>query len=929
MRGELVAIDLETTGLNAKSDAIIEVGAARFKDGEIIDRYSTLVNPQRELPSFITQLTGIQPDELTDAPTIETVLPAIQTFVGDAPIIGHNVRFDTGFLYQQGILKHNPCIDTYELASVLMPRTPRYSLGSLTTEIGIDLGQAHRALDDACGAGLLYWYLWKKVLDLPYTILFEIVRAGDGHDWDARAVFEAALRERQSDAESQSSFEQFIADTFESFNGDHKPLGAYDAQKAIDPASVAAFFADDGYLAANLPNYEVRPQQAEMAQLIASSFNQSEHAMIEAGTGIGKSLAYLIPSVLWATQNNERVVVSTNTLNLQDQLLNQDIPVLQNILRIPFRASVLKGRSNYLCLPRMAVMRRRRPMNVDELRIFAKILVWLLESQSGDRNEISLRGSAEYAVWQTLSAEDEDCSVLRCEAEMQGRCPFYKARKNAESAHILIVNHALLFSDAVVENRVLPDYRYAVLDEAHHIEDAATSGLSYRLNEVAVRRRLAELGSVERGLLGDILQSTEQPLPAKEFSRLRGYVTNIADAVRALDVHLRNLFQTIGDFASEIGNLQPNDTAIQIRIVKKLRRHAGFERIREMWHILADFLSGVAEALQNLAELLRRAEKYRINHLHDFISSVTMLAHFLDELHRKFEAFVSGEDDNMIFWLNVGQFSDRLTVHAAPLRVGVMLEEHLWHKKESIILTSATLQTSSGFAYIRDRLYADHIKTIELGSPFNYRENTLVYVPNDIPEPNEKARYQKAVERGIVELAAALEGRVLALFTSYAQLQQTAQAITPRLALGNITVYDQSNGASREALIDSFKSTERAVLLGTRSFWEGVDVPGESLSALVIVRLPFAVPSEPIFAARSETYDNAFNNYAVPEAVLRFRQGFGRLIRSQSDRGIVTIFDRRVLTKKYGANFLEALPDCELQYGTLENLPNVALNWLK
>jgi DNA polymerase-3 subunit epsilon/ATP-dependent DNA helicase DinG len=224
-------------------------------------------------------------------------------------------------------------------------------------------------------------------------------------------------------------------------------------------------------------------------------------------------------------------------------------------------------------------------------------------------------------------------------------------------------------------------------------------------------------------------------------------------------------------------------------------------------------------------------------------------------------------------------------------------------------MTSATLQTRGNFDYIRERLNGEQVATTEVGSPFNYRESTLLYIPNDIPEPNNRNAYQQAVEKGIVELAAALNGRVLALFTSYTQLRQTAQAITPRLALGDIAVYDQSDGTSRQALLEGFTSAQKAVLLGTRSFWEGIDIPGEDLSALVIVRLPFAVPSDPVFAARSETYQNSFNDYAIPDAILRFRQGFGRLIRTSTDRGIVTVFDRRIISKGYGVNFIEALPE--------------------
>ena len=267
-------------------------------------------------------------------------------------------------------------------------------------------------------------------------------------------------------------------------------------------------------------------------------------------------------------------------------------------------------------------------------------------------------------------------------------------------------------------------------------------------------------------------------------------------------------------------------------------------------------------------------------------------------------------------------------MHATPLHVGPLVEEHLWESLETIVLTSATLRSAGNFNYLRERLNGNNLRAVEVGSPFDYRASTLLFVPSDMPEPAQRERYQAAVERGLVELAAALDGGLLALFTSYSQLRQTAQEITPRLALGGIEVLSQSGGSSRSALLQAFREREKAVLLGTRSFWEGVDIPGDDLRALVIVRLPFSVPSDPIFAARSETFVDPFNDYAVPDAILRFRQGFGRLIRSHEDRGIVAVFDRRVLSKRYGQHFLNDLPDCTRVTAPLASLPQEALRWL-
>jgi ATP-dependent DNA helicase DinG len=929
MRGELVAIDLETTGLDPNTDNIIEVGAVRINDGEIVEEFSTLVNPGGNIPQNVTHITGIRTEDVLDAPRINAVLKQITDFVGGAPLVGHNVNFDANFLARHGILKNNLRIDTYDLASVLLPRAPRYNLSSLSALIGIDLESAHRALDDARAAARLYWLLWQKALALPYPTLREIVNAAVGMRWDAFPVFEAALRESARQPGETPDVEAAVLEVFTPEDQENKPLRPNEVIEGMNIALVAGLIEKDGQLAHNLPGYEYRRQQVDMTRTIAEAFNQSQHLLIEAGTGTGKSIAYLVPSIIWSTLNGERVVISTNTINLQEQLIEKDIPALQEALDVPFKAAVLKGRSNYLCPRRLIAIRRRRPTSVDELRTLSKILVWLLESSSGDKGEISFRGPVEHNTWQRLSAEDEGCTLDRCRAIMGGSCPFYKARKSAEASHLIVVNHALLLSDAATDNRVLPDYRYLVLDEAHHLEDAVTNSMSFRLDEATLRRRLADLGGPQKGLLGDLLKLLEGTIPEKELRKMQQFVERISEATGVMEMHISGLFEAIRHFLSDINAGQATEYVSQIRVVPSHRAKASFAQVQATWNVLQQFMEVISEAMRHLTDALSRMEAYDIPSFNDLVNSTSTAGRYLLDVKTQLTAFTTNPDSNMIYWVSIGQDPNyQLSIHAAPLHVGPLVEKYLWQSKDAVIMTSATLRTNGSFEFVRERLNADDVVTAEVGSPFDYQKSTLIYIPNDIPEPNDRQRYQQAVERGLIELAAGLNGRVLGLFTSYSQLRQTAQAITPRLALGNIVVYDQSDGSSRQALLDGFKSTERAVLLGTKSFWEGVDIPGESLSALVIVRLPFAVPSDPVFAARSETYSNSFEEYAVPDAILRFRQGFGRLIRTATDRGIVTIFDRRIISKNYGANFLEALPDCTIQHGTLAKLPEAAQNWL-
>lgn len=937
MRGEIIAVDLETTGLDPLHDAIIEIGLARFRDGKLIDTYETLVNPEHEIPPYITNLTGIRQEDILDAPRIRQILRHIERFVGNTPLVGHNVSFDLGFLRRQDILYGNQLIDTYELAAVLLPTAPRYNLTSLTQQLGIRLVEAHRALPDAIATGELYWALWQRILALPLDTLQEIVTAARSlaDDWQAAAPFIAALEARARTAfdESPRPAKTTPARPFEGLfktPGEpwRPPLTPNEKTTLLDTSYLAGLLEQDGLLAQRLPGYEHRPEQVKMLRAVADSFNYSQHLLVEAGTGTGKSMAYLIPAIYWALQNNQRVVISTDTINLQEQLINKDIPLLRTALKLDFHAAVLKGRGNYLCPRRLAAMRRRQPTTVDELRVYAKVLIWLLDSQSGDRNEINLHGPAEIGAWRHLSAEDEGCTLERCQAQMHGVCPFYVARRNAEAAHILIVNHALLLADVATGNHVLPPYSYLVIDEAHHLEEATTNGLSFRLDHFTLRRQMAELGGLNSGILGDLLTHARGSIPEPYIAQLTEYVENVEESMQAMEHHVNAFFGVILRFLEQTRLLQPSNYVNQVRITDQVRNEPGFATIRAAWKTLSQFTTGIASAINRLAVALNRLADYPIDEYEDIINSISSAGRSMEELHFQLLTFTEEPDANRIYWVEVSQDRTRVSLHSAPLHVGPLVEEHIWRAKDAVVLTSATLQTAGSFDFLRERLQAHDVQTLDVGSPFNYRESTLLYLPTDIPEPDDRNRYQEAVEEAIIQLATAMNGRLMALFTSYTQLRQTAQNITARLAQDDIAVFDQSDGTSRQALLDGFIQTERAVLLGTRSFWEGVDIPGDDLSALVITRLPFAVPTEPVFAARAETFENPFNEYAVPDAILRFRQGFGRLIRTKTDRGIVVILDRRVLSKAYGRAFLNSLPPCTEVRKPLDQLAAEAIAWM-
>ncbi|MBI3764700.1 MAG: DEAD/DEAH box helicase [Chloroflexi bacterium] len=926
----LVALDIETTGLDADSDAIIEIGAVRFKGDRVEDEWSTLVNPSRPLSPFITSLTGINDSMVAGAPRIAQVLPTLTEFVGECDIVGHNVKFDLGFIRKKGALRHNDGIDTFDLASVLVPTAGRYSLASLGAALGIPLPATHRALDDARVTYRLYRALVQKGRELPLNLLAEITNLGqEVENWGAGVAFEEALRARLKEKVGRA------AHGTPSLFGEppplSKPVKPNPEIKPLDVTALARILEEDGAFAHAFPHFEHRPQQVEMLRRVARAFSEKKHLMVEAGTGTGKSLAYLIPAIQWAVQNGERVVVSTNTINLQDQLINKDVPDLREALEVDFHAAVLKGRSNYICPRRFEALRKHGPKNADEMRLLAKLLVWLStgsNEQRGDRASLTLSGPGETGAWSRLSAEDEGCTTDRCAEQMSGICPFYRARRAAEAAHVLIVNHALLLADVALENRVLPEYKLLVVDEAHHLEAATTDGLSFVLKRKDMED-LLDLGGPRSGVLGSLSTAIRGALPPDQLAMMQNEIERAYSSTTTAVELSRTFFEAVAAFMEEQRDGGPvGDYTQQARILPNTRSQSSWADVEETWAQFRDVLAPLVGRLGGLVKGLAELAEHEIPDVEAHASDLASAARRLDEAQTQLNGLVSKPDPQMIYWVELSNDGSRLSLHAAPLAVGPLIEKFVWNKMDSVVLTSATLTTAGKFNYIRSRLNANSVEEASVGSPFDYASSTLLYLVNDIPEPNERQANQKAVESGLIPLCRATKGRALVLFTSHAQLRQTAQAIRGPLEREGIVVYDQSDGMSRHQLLENFRGNEQAVLLGTKSFWEGIDVPGEALSVLVIVKLPFDVPSDPIIAARSETFENAFYDYNVPEAVLRFRQGFGRLIRTQTDRGVVAVFDRRLLTKQYGRQFLASLPPCARREGPMSGLPGMAAKWI-
>ncbi|MGE3271538.1 MAG: helicase C-terminal domain-containing protein, partial [Chloroflexota bacterium] len=906
--------------------------AVKFRGDETLDTFSALVKPKGALTFKVGNLTGLTARDLARGEPLAAVLQRLSAFVGGATIVGQSIGLDLEHLKKSGLDLANRRFDTFEMAILLRPGLKAYDLGSIARDLGVGGDIPHRALADAELARAVFLALVKTLDDHSLDTLSQVVRLSANLDWPLRTIFDLAQQRRVREMVERRTVETRMGGPLD---GLQPPVSAEPVEPEgrflrLDGKALSASIAPGGAVARLLRGYEDRPAQRRMLSAVAHALNEGDTLLVEAGTGTGKSMAYLLPALRFSVDNGMRVVVSTNTINLQDQLLDKDVPDLLQATGLPARVAVLKGRSNYLCLRRWLTLFKSDDLSPGERMLLIRTLLWLARTTTGDRAELRLSPEEDEA-WSKVAAAAEVCSPLRCSFHREGTCFVARARRAADSAHVVIVNHSLLLSDVVTGNQVLPEYRHLVVDEAHHLEDEATAQLSRRVTAREISRRLAELAdpvSAEGpGLLNEatgalVHASGDEAKKADHWKRL--------DRGRQQVVRVRNglerLFQMLGTFTRE-QNRRGEGGPATVRVTRALRTQPLWSEIDILWgEVGRDFLDlqkTIAELISALDNLPTRDEAQDAT-----LGELTAQGTAWEEARLHFSKIIAESDDSVIAWLTFGQH-DELGVSAAPLDVGPTIRDQLIGPLAAAVLTSATLTSEGSFRYVKDRLSLQDAEELTVGSPFNYATSTLVYLPTNAPEPNQPG-YQRAVERMILDAATELKGRTMVLFTSHSQLRATYMGLRDALDARKIILLGQRvDGSSRARLLETFKSGRPCVLLGTSSFWEGVDVVGEALSCLIIARLPFAPPTDPIVEARSEQFDDPFNHYSLPQAILRFRQGFGRLIRSKTDRGIMIVLDSRLRTRRYGRSFLDSLPSCEMRVGPANDAGRVAGAWMR
>ena len=929
---EWVAFDLETTGLSAKTDEIIEIGAVKFTTRETVDEFQTFVNPNRQIPRFIADLTGITQSDVDSAPTISEVRGQLADFVAGATLIAHNADFDMGFLRESGISLANPVCDTMELAQLTRPYARSYALEQLAKAESDSIARAHRALHDARAVQSVFLALISDLADMDPTLLAQFRRLSDRSGWQMAALLESA-REFASPypSRSRSASASGIDENalFERLS-QPSPLRAVANAMPIDPYTVAEALSVGSGFADSVPDFEERPQQIEMGAAVAETINSGGRLMVEAGTGVGKSLAYLLPAALYAIANDKRVVISTNTINLQEQLIRKDLPMVKNALKAvdpdmaeEMRYTQLKGRANYLCYKRWRQAVSSGDLDANLARLVAKTMLWMPQTETGDRAELNLGPRPAAAAWGRLSAE----RAHQCPSQI-GPCFLKSARDKAAGSHIIVVNHALLLSDLVAGGSAIPDYDVLILDEAHHLEDQATGQLGFSIGPSAVDDILSELLG-ERGLLNQCTQTVQRSaLSESRQQSVRETASLAIIAAQRIREEVSGLFRTVSQEAFRRRTRSPGGFAMDRRLTDKERSAPGWKAVETAWENAAALLRDLSRALSNLVTAMEGIETDDEPGYESLVSDVVSNAQSLDTLRSQAGECLVNPSEDGVYWIREAPQSSDVTLNAAPIYVGELLEDTLYSKKETVIMTSATLSASGSFDHVSGRLGFSDSRHLSLGSPFDFYESALIYVPRDMPQPNAPG-FQRRVEDLVMEAATSVEGRTMALFTSYAALRATADAIRAPLTRSGIQVLAQGADGSPMRIAERFVEDPRSVLLGTSSFWEGVDFAGDALTVLIVARLPFSVPSDPVFQARGERYANSFNEYAVPQAIIRFRQGFGRLIRTSRDRGVAIVLDSRITGRRYGREFIDSLPKMRVTDGRGRGVTNTVKRWLE
>ena len=908
-----VAFDFETTGLSPATDRIIEIAAIRFVDGEISDRFVTLVNPDQNIPAMITKITGISNQMVASKPFEKEIVDDLMSFIGGDPLVAHNINFDKKFLdalcdrYDKEP-NQNPMFDTLQLARCLAFGEAVFNLGSISEYFGLSSSGSHRAEKDTENCGEIFLYLIEELASYPLEVITKVLSLMKKTSLPNKNLF----REMASLMSSRGVLDGGLANSKLEHN--LKPnTFVSEGKNNIDNIEVSDMFGDDGIFKKKYKKFEFRFNQVKFAEYAEDTLcNDTGIGVVEAGTGLGKTIAYLFAAVRRISRSDGEgpTVVSCNTKHLQDQLFYKDLPQLVDCADISLNAVMIKGRNNYICKTRLDwLIAQSDTMDDSDIDALIPIIFWQHSTKTGDISECNGFYNSRRTWLQSLfSSEPGFCTGEVCNSHRG--CYYGKLRQAVFKAHIIVINHSLLLIEAAGSN-LLPDFNSIIIDEAHNLIKSAYD--QYRID-------------FSQKNISFLLQSTDPSNPRN--IRWNSILLKIGDAepaIKKMRDDLKDVVTNAQVSLKEFMTAISNDNEHFFDIERSYQEKPILRNIEKKYASVNPELKGLKSDILKISQLLNTLkkaileidptrEKYRVLH-----KTLEREYEIISMLFDNIMLLTENQDSNWVYWLEgefkrFGSKSQKLEVslHASVIDVGKKLNQILFQKIDHCLLTSATLKVNDSFEYFLLRngleMHSDVHKK-DFISPFFYSDQVTYY---QYGGGKDLSKDPQAMADMIYYLHNKFQKRMMVLFTSRKSLSDTADALKNKKGGRDLPLFAQTSGASRPGIIRGMHQYSNGILFGTNSFWEGVDLPGELLEILVLAKLPFDVPSDPLIKSYSEYVSrnggNSFMEFSLPECAIRFRQGFGRLIRTTSDTGKFICFDNRIVSKRYGEIFYRFLP---------------------
>ena len=915
-----ISFDFETTGLQVEKDRAIEVAAIMFKDGKPAEKFVTLINPQIPISDLIADITGITNEMVAESPFEKEIIDDLFEFLGDYPIVAHNTPFDLSFLRAMAE-RHNKefierkCYDTLTLSRAFLFFQPTHNLSAVSEYFNLSSEGAHRAEKDTENCGEVFIELVHEVASYNLDLISNIItflNPFEVHNKDLFINIGNLLTKK-------GNLKTAIV-TSELEKPQNKNIFFHDSKTNINATNSFDIFGENGLLNQTFDSYELRPNQIKFSEYVDNILSgKGGIGVIEAGTGLGKSMAYLYPAIKYSHDNSNEnpIVLSCYTKHLQDQLFNNDLPTLTKAINTSIKAVLLKGRNNYLCKTRLRwlINSSDKMLSGEEVMNLLPVLVWLEHTSTGDLDECpGFSNGFTYRLMGLIQSEQGFCTSSIC-AKHDG-CFFGPLRKVAYQSNLIVVNHALLISDTQSKSKIddsmgfLPENNAVIIDEAHNLPKAAYHQLTLSFDHRSLNYVLDRIDPKHN-------HSVRWNNKLRTIAAIHSKFEISRSTLSGLVEEGRNLIKIFFDKMTfnAYHHFDPNSKYSTKIIIDDLNEH--FTPLEKELNELKSALHSLRNHIRKLREDLLDIDETR----EDFI-----------ELHQLFdrsegslsdililtESITSNQNKEYVYWYE-GNFRTIsgatqliLTVNMAPIQPGIELANSIFKSIDFCILTSATLRTKLSFDYFLNRVGLDSVEFDDVSStvyesPFSYNDQVTYfqYAGNDSQRPD-------IIAKTILHCHRKFNKRMMVLFTSRAQLDNTSQLLRQLSHKADLPIFAQKRQTSRMGLIRGMKQVKNGILLGTNAFWEGVDLPGDLLEVLMIIKMPFDVPTEPTVKAYGKMIEerggNSFMDYALPESVIRFRQGFGRLIRTTYDEGIFIVMDDRIINKRYGISFSESIP---------------------